>query len=84
MKNLRENIKNYFAKNQPTQEAPIGMCPICWGHSEWDGEYNEKKEYFNANGEIYNTFINKIVDKHISITKTQDNKSTCTACDKAL
>ena len=89
MKNIIENIKAYFSdkeKGKSTEVAPIGMCPICWGHSEWDGEYYElkKDKHLTPGTDIYESFISKIVDKHVDTTHKHENKYICTTCDKEI
>ena len=44
MSTLFENINDFFFKidkGEHVNAAPEGMCPVCWGYSEWDGEYYE-------------------------------------------
>ena len=66
MSTIIENIKNYFTKKdngEPVDQAPQEMCPICWGHSEWDGLHYElvKDKQAKPGGDIYDSFISKIV-----------------------
>ena len=83
---LIENIKNYFTKkenNQPTGDAPEGICPNCWGKQEWEGEFyklmkgskNEKRD------ETYNNFINKIVENNIDGIAIHKDTYTCKTCN---
>lgn len=86
--NLVENIKSYFTKKErgDAGNAPEGMCPICWGHSEWDGQYYEIKRDNHAvkDGAIYDSFISKIVDEHVRTTHNLKEQYICTTCDKAI
>jgi len=89
MNTIIENIKSYFAKKdkgEQTEAAPQEMCPICWGHSEWDGHYYEivKDKHLTPNKDIYESFISKIVDKHVASTHRHENKYICTTCDKEI
>ena len=89
MASLTENIKQYFSKKdngEKVGEAPEGMCPICWGHSEWDGKHYEiKKDRHNTEGgEIYDSFISKIVDEHVRTTHNLKDKYVCTTCDEEI
>ena len=89
MKTTLDNIKNFFTKKEngeQTELAPIGVCGPCWGRSEWEGQYYElKKDKNNIPGsEIYESFISKIADKHIKITKKRENVYVCTSCDKEI
>lgn len=80
-----QNIKNYFSKKEKGENvggAPEGICPICWGRSEWDGKYYEviKKN----DNKIYESFISKIVKKHIDGVKKSKDKYICISCDKEI
>ena len=85
-----KNIKNYFSEKENGENtglaAPKGMCPICWGIDEWDGHYYEViKDKHKKNGnEIYESFISKIVDKHVISTHKHNNKYICTTCKKEI
>ena len=84
-----ENIKTYFAKKEKGEEtklAPENMCPVCWGHSEWDGQYYEiiKDKHLIPGNKIYESFISKIVDKHVKTTHKHENKYICLTCDKEI
>ena len=89
MSTIIENIKSFFKKKEEgksKENAPEGMCAICWGHSEWDGEYYEIKrdKHLNPEGDIYESFISKIVDKHVNTTHKHENKYICITCDKEI
>ena len=89
MGSILENIKSYFSKKDKGEEAgtaPVGACPICWGHSEWDGQYYEiKKDKHNVEGgDIYDSFISKIVDEHVRTTHNLKDKVVCITCDKEI
>ena len=89
MKELIENIKSYFSKKEEgvkTVNAPDGMCPTCWGHDEWDNQYYKivRDKHLLKNKDIYQSFISKIVDKHVTTTHKHENKYICTTCDKEL
>ena len=83
--NIIENIRTYFNKkstNEPTGDAPDGVCPNCWGKQEWDGQfYNLKKgNKLSHKDDTYNNFINKIVESNIAGVKISDDTYTCTSC----
>ncbi len=89
MSRLIDNIKSYFAKkesNDQTENAPIGMCPICWGHNEWDGQYYEviKDKHSIPGKDIYESFISKIADEHVNTSHQHEDKYICTTCDKEI
>jgi hypothetical protein len=86
-----EKIKAFFAKKdkgETVAAAPEGMCPNCWGYNEWEGEYYQvvKKDVQsnNNNEDVYNNFINKVVEKHVESTSQQGNKYVCLTCDKEI
>ncbi len=86
---ILENIKSYFSKKDSGQTvgpSPEGTCPICWGHSEWDGKYYEIKKDKQAapGGTVYNSFISKVVDEHVRTTKNLKDKYICLNCDKEI
>ena len=40
--NILQTIKNYFnakTEGNTTENAPLGICPNCWGKQEWEGEF---------------------------------------------
>ena len=85
MSAIAENIKNFFRKKDNKEEggpAPEGICPVCWGHSEWDGEYYEiKKDKHKENFEnIYENFISKVMDKHVDTQHKHEDHYVCTTC----
>ncbi|MGB0424174.1 MAG: hypothetical protein ACPGED_07625 [Flavobacteriales bacterium] len=89
MKNLVDSIKNYFARKENgenTGSAPEGMCPTCWGHSEYDGQYYDvvKDKHLTKEGKTYESWISKIVDEHVSRTHKHGTVYTCITCDKEI
>ena len=84
-----DNIKEYFLRKQKGESvasSPNAMCPTCWGYNEWDGEFYEviKDKHLTPGGDRYDSFISKIVDKHIKTTHKHENKYICTSCDKEI
>ena len=87
IRNIKESILSYFSKEKSERaEAPTGSCPICWGRTEWDGQLYElkKDKHFKPDGDIYNTFINKIVEVHVETTHKHEDKYICITCDKEI
>ena len=88
MKTIINNIKNYFTQKDKGESiaTPIGMCILCWGHSEWDGEYYELKrdKHLTPGSDIYESFISKIADKHVKSTHKHENKYICTTCNNEI
>jgi len=81
---LIDNLKVYFSKknnNQETGNAPMGVCPNCWGKQEWEGEYYKfmKGENANPSKEIYNSFVQDVARKLDKITIHKDSY-TCETC----
>lgn len=84
--NILESIKSYFDKklnNEPTDNAPEGICPNCWGKQEWEGEFYEfaKGSKNEKRDETYNNFINKIVESNIEGIIIQSDSYTCKTCN---
>lgn len=83
---LVDKIKYFFSGKQPETKAPEGMCPTCWGYNEWDNEHYKivRDKHFHPESDIYNSFISKIVDKHVDNTHKHENKYICTTCEKEI
>ena len=84
-----DKIKDYFSKKdneENTNVSPDGTCPICWGREEWDGQYYKlkKDKSLTKGGDNYNSFINKIVERHVDTVHKIENKYVCTTCDKEI
>ena len=73
-------------KGEPVGSAPKQMCPDCWGFNEWDNQYYEviKDKHFIPGQDNYESFISKIVEKHVNTTHKHENKYICTTCDKEI
>jgi len=89
MTTIIENIKAFFSKKEKgekTGDTPFGLCPNCWGHSDWEGQYYEivKDKHLIPEKEKYESFISKIVDEHVKTTHKHENKYICTTCDKEI
>jgi hypothetical protein len=87
MKTTLDNIKAFFIKKengQQTELTPIGMCGPCWGRSEWDDKYYEITKNNKPGSDIYESFISKIVDKHVNSTQKKENKYICTSCNTEI
>ena len=82
--NIAENIKRFFKareNNEPTNSAPEGICPNCWGRQEWEGNYYKlmKAKNITPENNTYNSFINEIASKLDKITLREDSYE-CTTC----
>jgi len=89
MNTLVENIKDYFSKKEKGEavdKAPEGMCAVCWGYNEWDGEYYKlvRDRHLTPGKQIYESFISKIVDKHVNTTHKHENVYICTTCNRNI
>jgi hypothetical protein len=81
-----ESIKNYFGKKlkgEETTALPEGVCPNCWGRQEWEGEFFElvKDKHLLPHDDIYTSFIDKVVDKHVKSTHKHGDKYVCLSCN---
>jgi hypothetical protein len=81
---LAENIKKFFKakeSNEPTGEAPEGVCPNCWGRQEWEGNYYKiiKARNITPESNTYNNFIHEVASKLDKITLKEDTYE-CTTC----
>ena len=48
---LLDKIKSYFTKKSKEEEtglAPEGICPNCWGYTEWKLLYRNKRQTYSA------------------------------------
>ena len=89
MKEIAQNIKDYFSKKDRSEEsrnAPNGVCPTCWGVDEWDDEYYNviRDKHLTPGNDIYESFISKIVDKHLNTTHKHENVYVCITCDREI
>ena len=79
-----ENLKKHFKEKSEGKEigkAPEGVCPNCWGKQEWDGEFYKKMNKKNSiqNSNIYDNFINQVVEKLDKIALHKDTY-ICETC----
>ena len=75
--NIIQNLKNYFKsklEGNETLKAPEGICPNCWGKSEWEGEFYSKIRVNNITPEnkTYDNFIHDVAEKLDKITLKKD------------
>ena len=89
MKELFNKIQAFLIgkeKGKDVGVSPSGTCPVCWGHSEWEGQYYEivRDKHLTPGDSIYDSFISKIVDKHVKTTHKHENKYICITCDKEI
>lgn len=83
--NIIDNVKDYFKKianNKEKIEAPVGVCPNCWGKQEWDGEFYKRIKAKNITPEsnTYNNFIHEVAEKLDKITLKEDTL-ICETCN---
>ncbi len=82
---ILQNIKNYFtskAEGNTSEKAPAGICPNCWGKQEWEGDFYKlnKGNKLIGNDQMYNSFINKIVEKNVSGISINEDTYKCETC----
>ena len=81
---LLDSVLNYLRgkENGDVIEAPAGVCPICWGHSEYDNKVRkivrDHQIDVNAGRENY-AFIQNFVVNQLEGIKLK-NTSTGTIC----
>ena len=88
MQRVIDNIENYFQQRREgndTGDKPDLVCPTCWGVSEWDGQFYEVvKDKHLTDSKIYESFISKVVDEHVTKTHQHGDKYVCITCDKEI
>jgi len=89
MSSILENSKTFFDnkdQGEKTGNAPESMCPDCWGYNEWEWQYYEviKDKHLIPGKDIYESFISKIVDKHVNTTHQHKNIYICITCGKKI
>lgn len=57
-------------------------CPSCWGHSEWEGNHFEVVQDKHLKTSIYQSFVSKIVERHVLKAHKHENKYICKNCDQ--
>ncbi|MFT5827362.1 MAG: hypothetical protein ACI9AB_000308 [Urechidicola sp.] len=82
---LLDKINAYFTKKSKEEEtgpAPEGMCPNCWGYTEWDGNYYTeiKDRHILPNTSEFNSFVKNIADKVDSEVHRHGTKYVCESC----
>jgi len=81
-----EYLLDYF--NKPKEEtenlAPEGVCPVCWGHQEYDHKIRKlfkDKQIDVKNHKIKYAFIRQFVKEHIDgIRLVKSEVDTCPTC----
>lgn len=81
-----ENIVRYFTDKEDGQQinAPEGVCPVCWGHQEYDGKikeiFKDKQIDVNNNKSSYMLIQNFMVNKIDGIKLKEGEVSECPIC----
>lgn len=85
-----KNILAYFEKHalESEGEAPDGLCPICWGHQQYDRKirilFRDKQIDVNNHRERY-LIVQDFLKKHIEgIHLKQGKIETCQQCANQL
>jgi hypothetical protein len=67
----------------------VGVCPNCWGHSEYGGQFVEyvedrQRDIINKDATAQKAFIQKFVEDRITGIKLVNSgeKSACPVCAK--
>ncbi|NND77478.1 MAG: hypothetical protein HKN39_04790 [Flavobacteriales bacterium] len=64
-------------KRDPIIEAPVGVCPNCWGKQEWDNKYIElaKDKQIDVNNKAQDhAFIQEFVVNHLDGIKLKKER----------
>jgi len=83
--NLIERIKTILIKKENSETVVNNNnCPVCWGHSEWEGQHYEviRDKHLDYNKAKYESFISKVAKIYIKTTHRFEDKYLCTTCDK--
>jgi len=82
-----ETLINFFRQSpeQTKNQAPEGLCPMCWGYQEYDNKIRKlyKDRQIDVNNKEANyTFIQDFVINHIDGIKLKKGTSSleCTTC----
>ena len=86
---------NFFKKKEDKIEVTeqglldVGVCPNCWGHSEYGDEFREyvedrQKDILNHDRTAQKAFIQKFVETRITgiHLKSEEHALVCPVCRK--
>ena len=83
--NIAQSIIQFLKNPKPDQKAPEGICPNCWGRTEYAGKFyeaakNENVDINQANEQI--GWIQDYANKHLSGIALQqhDDDLVCQTC----
>lgn len=84
-----KNITEFFRKPKGETEgkSPEGLCPVCWGHQEYDSKirtlYKDKQVDVNNHADSY-MLIQGFLKENISgITLREGEVQECPTCSKS-
>ena len=80
-----KNIVKFLTSSKEESKAPEGMCPNCWGRSEYSGKFYEaiKNENIDINEADQRVgWIQQYADTHLSEIKLVPHKEgvVCQKC----
>lgn len=83
--NIAKSIIQFLQSPNTDQKAPEGLCPNCWGRTEYEGKFYEAAKNENVNINQANEQIGWIQDyanKYLSgITlQPKDDELICQTC----
>ena len=74
-------------KKQHKEEIPEGVCPNCWGHQEYEGEYTKMAkdrqiDINNHDSTATKAFVQQFVTTHLDgiRLKKEGNTFKCPSC----
>jgi len=87
--NLIENLIDFFKnpKEETERRTPEGLCPVCWGHQEYDKKirkvYKDKQVDVNNHTDSYMLIQEFLVKNVDGIILKEDKIVSCPTCEKA-
>ncbi len=86
---ILDNVRKYFINKKNGEhsiKAPKGVCPTCWGRTEWEGKFYEiiKDEKAIPGSSIYENFISEVVNDHVLKTHNLQDKYICSSCNQEI
>lgn len=83
---LIQKITDFFRKpkEETRDEAPEGLCPLCWGHQQYDHQirelYKDKQVDVNNHKDSYMLVKDFVVNKVEGIKLQEGETETCPSC----
>ena len=85
--NIVESLINWLKRNKEpnTTDAPEGLCPNCWGRTEYGGQFYEAVRNENIDANTASTKVGWVQDyanKHLTAIqlKEEEGELVCSKC----